>query len=110
MPRSVLFLGASRGCGHYAAVRLLSSETDDFRATFLLRKPDTLLASPDFSALPETVRERNVKIVQGDATKPADMEKAVQTAKEVGGGTLDTVVFSVGAWPPSPFPLPLSAH
>ncbi|EJU01196.1 hypothetical protein DACRYDRAFT_116982 [Dacryopinax primogenitus] len=93
--QNVLFIGASRGCGFYAALPVLKAGR---RATFLLRNPDTLTSNPEFQALtPE--QQQNAILVKGDAYVRDDIVRAVDRA----GEGMDTVVFSLGvrpsAWP-----------
>lgn len=88
--KTILFLGASRGCGFYAALSLLSSPQPP-TCIFLLRKPDALLDSDEVKALSEPALKA-IRIVKGDATVKGDVQKAVDEAQ----GKLDSVVFSVG--------------
>jgi len=87
----VLFFGASRGCGLYAALDLLKSGST---CIFLLRKPSALTDSPDFKALSDEDRARAI-VVQGDAFVTEDVEKAFKEA----GNELDAVVYSIGGVP-----------
>lgn len=95
MVKSVIFFGASRGCGHHAALKLLSGP-DPPQCTFLLRKPDALLKSTGFEGLGADVRESKVHIVTGDATDQAKVDEAIKLADKLGGGKIDTVVYSIG--------------
>ncbi|EJU01195.1 hypothetical protein DACRYDRAFT_108526 [Dacryopinax primogenitus] len=91
--QNVLFIGASRGCGFYAALPVLKSGG---RATFLLRNPDTFTSNPEFQALTPEQKD-NAVLVKGDAYVREDVARAVDRA----GEGMNTVVFSLGVRPTS---------
>ncbi|KZP01002.1 hypothetical protein CALVIDRAFT_560289 [Calocera viscosa TUFC12733] len=95
--QNVLFLGASRGCGFFAALALLKSGG---HATLLLRKPEAVTSNTDYELLSPEEKAR-ATLVTGDAFVEADVQKAVDAA----GEGMDTVVFSIGGTPHYEFPL-----
>ncbi|KZT53038.1 hypothetical protein CALCODRAFT_501546 [Calocera cornea HHB12733] len=94
--QNVLLLGASRGCGFYAALTLLKAGG---RATLLLRKPEAVTSNAEYEALSPEEKAR-ATIVQGDAFVEADVQRAMDAA----GEGLSTVVFSIGGVPKYEWP------
>ena len=82
--RTVL-LGASKGCGYFAALQLLETSPQD-SITMLLRKPEVIENDPKFEGY---IKEGRCKIVKGDATDEEDVRKCFEDK-------VDFVVSTIG--------------
>ncbi|TKY86837.1 hypothetical protein EX895_004478 [Sporisorium graminicola] len=94
---NVLLIGATQGCGLETLLQLLNSQ-NPYTLTLLARNPD---------AFQQTLVERNaalansptlstkLRVLKGDALKPADVSNAFAEAQRF-GGNLDAVFFGVG--------------
>ncbi|KAJ7680597.1 hypothetical protein DFH06DRAFT_973813 [Mycena polygramma] len=69
-PLNILAFGASQNIGYYAAVRLLEQGVT---ITFLLRRPTVF---DNDATIQKYLKNGNVRIVAGDATKEADTRRA----------------------------------
>lgn len=85
MPHAVL-LGASKGSGYHAVLRLLTP-TSTWSATLLLRKPEVI---ENDELLKPYIEGGRLKIVSGDATVYADVKRLFE------GGKVDVVITSIG--------------
>jgi len=79
-----VILGASKGCGYHALVRLLAKP--DWTATILLRKPSVLESDEN---LQKYLTDGSLKIVEGNATVYEDV-KALFDKK------VDVVISTIG--------------
>ncbi|GMK53946.1 hypothetical protein CspeluHIS016_0105320 [Cutaneotrichosporon spelunceum] len=87
----IAILGGSRGIANHVLHNLTASAT----ATLLLRKPDCLDKD---SAVVDGVQAGRIKIVKGDATVEADVEKAVEGAQVVLTSVGGTPHFTLGGF------------
>lgn len=85
MPHAVL-LGASRGSGYHALLRLLTPDSD-WTATLLLRKPEVIETD---DLLRTYIEGGRLKIIKGDATEYGDVKRLFE------GEKVDVVISSVG--------------
>lgn len=83
--KHAVLLGASKGCGYHALIRLLAPPLD-WKATILLRKPETIQNDP---FLKTCMEEGRLKIVRGDATNYDDVVKLF-------GEKVDVVISTIG--------------
>ena len=103
----VFTIGASRGVGYYASVRLLGmvwftigprfnaerlSTEKGATITFLLRSPAVF---DNDDVIKPYVQSGHARIVQGDGLNPEDVARAWASAQE-GPGALDLVLFTLG--------------
>jgi NAD(P)-dependent dehydrogenase (short-subunit alcohol dehydrogenase family) len=88
MPHAIL-LGASRGSGYHALLRLLTLEPE-WTATLLLRKPEVI---EEDELLRGYLGER-LTIIQGDATVYEDVKRLFE------GEKVGVVISSVGKFRP----------
>ena len=89
--KSIVFIGASRGCGLHALLEALKGSNGDLKVTTLLRQPKNFKALPEYLELSNELQNR-IEIVQGDAFKGEDVQKVLDRA----GPELDTVISSIG--------------
>ncbi|KAF8498354.1 hypothetical protein JB92DRAFT_3084600 [Gautieria morchelliformis] len=87
----VLAIGASRNIGYLSCLRLLG---EGHAVTFLLRKPAVFDKD---SKMQKHIKEGRAKVISGDATIRADVQKALTDARI--DGRLDAVLFTVGGTP-----------
>jgi hypothetical protein len=79
MTQHPVLLGASKGCGYHALIRLLDPRVD-WEATILLRKPESIENDP---ILQQYLKEGRLKIVKGDATSFEDVGKLFEERVDV---------------------------
>lgn len=79
-----VILGASKGCGYHALVRLLA--IPEWTATILLRKPASIEADQNLKGY---LTDGRLKIVQGDATRYEDV-------KSLFDKKVDVVISTIG--------------
>jgi NAD(P)-dependent dehydrogenase (short-subunit alcohol dehydrogenase family) len=79
-----VILGASKGCGYHALLRLL--DKPDWEATILLRKPASIESD---AQLKKHLAEGRLTIVKGDATSYEDV-KSLSVKK------VDVVISTIG--------------
>jgi NAD(P)-dependent dehydrogenase (short-subunit alcohol dehydrogenase family) len=89
MLHHAVLIGASKGCGYHALLRLLTP-TSNWSATVLLRKPEALEQDANFAPY---LKDGRLKIVKGDATNVEDVKKLFVD-------TVDLVISTVGKYPP----------
>lgn len=87
-PSHAVLLGASRGCGYHALLRLLTPETS-WSATILLRKPEIIEHDPYFQPY---ITSGRLQLVKGDATRYEDVKMLFERE----GKKVDVVISSVG--------------
>lgn len=85
MTQHAVLLGASKGCGYHALIRLLAPSLD-WKATILLRKPEPIQNDP---FLKTCMDEGRLRIVRGDATNYDDVVKLF-------GEKVDVVISTIG--------------
>ncbi|GJJ12045.1 hypothetical protein Clacol_006286 [Clathrus columnatus] len=90
MPMNILALGASRNIGYFACKSLLN---EGHSVTFVLRKPSVFESDTEIQSF---IKNGKAKIIPGDATVRADIQKAIDSTTETG---LDVILFSVGGAP-----------
>ncbi|KAK0556932.1 hypothetical protein OC846_000776 [Tilletia horrida] len=103
----VVFIGATAGCGLHAFVKLLNATDAKHEAILLSRRPEEykeLLTSQH--GLSESVFDKQVWVVKGDATKLDDVRNLFHIAKTAGADGTSTaepqvhaIVTSVGGKP-----------
>ncbi|KAI0820179.1 hypothetical protein BC628DRAFT_1423116 [Trametes gibbosa] len=86
-------LGGSKNIGYYAAVRLLDQGAS---VTFLLRKTS---AFDDDEKIQSYVSKGKARLVSGDALNIEDVQKGWAAALELGNGSIDVVLSSIGSLP-----------
>lgn len=87
--KHAVLLGASKGCGYHALIRLLAPSLG-WKATILLRKPESIQKDPFLKTYME---EGRLKIVKGDATNYQDV-------KGLFGEKVDVVISTIGMFVP----------
>jgi NAD(P)-dependent dehydrogenase (short-subunit alcohol dehydrogenase family) len=80
-----VILGASKGCGYHALVRILA--LPEWTATILLRKPEPIESD---NHLKKYLADGRLKIVKGDATSYEDIKSLFDTK-------VDVVISTIGA-------------
>jgi NAD(P)-dependent dehydrogenase (short-subunit alcohol dehydrogenase family) len=100
MTQHAVLLGASKGCGYHALIRLLDPRLD-WKATILLRKPESIENDP---LLKQYLEEGRLKIVKGDATNYQDVvqlfvEKVDVVISTIGKSRMVTRAEDIGAAP-----------
>ncbi|TDL18417.1 hypothetical protein BD410DRAFT_700554, partial [Rickenella mellea] len=90
---NVLVIGGSKNIGYYAAQRLLASNAT---VTFLLRNKSSF--DNDESMKPYMASGK-ARIVEGDALKESDVQRAWDSAASAKDGHVDVMLFTVGGTP-----------
>ena len=80
-----VILGASKGCGYHALVRLLA--IPEWTATILLRKPESIESAIN---LKNYLADGRLKIVKGDATSYEDVKSLFDKKVDVVISTIGT--------------------
>jgi hypothetical protein len=86
MAQHAVLLGASKGAGYHALLRLLTPDST-WSATVLLRKPEVIEKDENFAPY---INDGRLRIVQGDATNVEDVKKLFKDKTDV-------VISTVGA-------------
>ena len=82
-----VILGASKGCGYHALVRILA--IPEWTATVLLRKPESIESD---NHLKKYLADGKLKIVKGDATSYEDIKSLFDTKVDVVISTIGTSI------------------
>ncbi|TDL18420.1 hypothetical protein BD410DRAFT_793333 [Rickenella mellea] len=87
---NVLLIGGSKNVGYYAAQRLLANNST---VTFLLRNKSSF---ENDEIMKPYIASRKARIVEGDALKEADVQRAWDAAASAKDGHVDLMLFTVG--------------
>jgi len=85
-----VILGASKGCGYHALVRILA--IPEWTATILLRKPELIESD---NHLKKYLADGRLNIVKGDATSYEDIKSLFDKKVDVVISTIGTFSFHV---------------